>query len=196
MQKYGSWSTCSDEGRWINAFGLRRIDRLAQAMIQTTHTCRKCGSSDIVKNGHSASGSQQYHCKNCGAYLVLDPDSNEYSEDEKQRIPQAYRERGSKSAISRIVGVIRNTLFRRLQKGTPSRPASRSGPAARRGRCPRTRRVLDLRPPAVEQTLALGRALATYPVDRYFRDRRSFCENLRSALGKDSIGIPRKTELQ
>ena len=42
-------------------------------MIQTTHTCRKCGSSDIVKNGHSASGSQQYHCKSCGAYLVLDP---------------------------------------------------------------------------------------------------------------------------
>ena len=51
------------------------------AMIQTTHTCRKCGSADIVKNGHSASGSQQCHCKDCGAYLVLDPDSNEYSEE-------------------------------------------------------------------------------------------------------------------
>jgi len=85
-------------------------------MIQTTHTCRKCGSSDIVKNGHSASGSQQYHCKNCGAYLVLDPDSNEYSEEEKERILQAYRERGSKSAISRIFGVSRNTLSRWLKK--------------------------------------------------------------------------------
>jgi transposase-like protein len=60
-------------------------------MIQTTHTCRKCGSADIVKNGHSASGAQQYHCKNCGAYLVLDPGSNEYSEKEKRRILQAYR---------------------------------------------------------------------------------------------------------
>ena len=96
-------------------------------MIQTIHTCRKCGSTDIVtdivKNGHSASGSQQYHCKNCGAYLVLDPDSNEYSEAEKQRIFQAYRERGSKSAISRIFGVSRNALSRWLKKrdAKPSR---------------------------------------------------------------------------
>lgn len=97
-------------------------------MIQTIHTCRKCGSTDIVKNGHSAGGSQQYHCKNCGAYLVLDPDSNEYSEAEKQRILQAYilqayRERGSKSAISRIFGVSRNTLSRWLKKrdAKPSR---------------------------------------------------------------------------
>jgi transposase-like protein len=85
-------------------------------MIQTTHTCRKCGSADIVKNGHSGSGSQQYHCKNRGAYLVLDPDSNEYSKEEKQRIIQAYRERGPKSAISRIFGVPRNTLSRWLKK--------------------------------------------------------------------------------
>jgi len=85
-------------------------------MIQTTHTCRKCGSADLVKNGHSASGSQQYHCKNCGAYLVLDTDSNAYSEEEKQRILQAYQERGSKRAISRIFGVSRNTLSRWLQK--------------------------------------------------------------------------------
>ncbi|WP_423824652.1 IS1/IS1595 family N-terminal zinc-binding domain-containing protein [Salinibacter ruber] len=26
---------------------------------------------DTVKNGHSASGSQQYHCKDCGAHKVL-----------------------------------------------------------------------------------------------------------------------------
>ena len=95
-------------------------------MIQTTHSCRKCESSDIVKNGHSASGSQQYHCKSCGVYLVLDPDSNEYSEEQKQRILQAYRERGSKSAISRIFGVSRNTLSRWFKKGTPSRPVSRA----------------------------------------------------------------------
>jgi transposase-like protein len=92
-------------------------------MIQTTRECRKCGSSNIVKNDHSASGSQQYHCKNCGAYLVLDPDSNEYSEEEKQRILQAYRERGSKSAISRIFGVSRNTLSRWLTKRQLKREA-------------------------------------------------------------------------
>ncbi|WP_423824631.1 IS1/IS1595 family N-terminal zinc-binding domain-containing protein [Salinibacter ruber] len=26
---------------------------------------------DTVKNGHGASGSQQYHCKDCGAHKVL-----------------------------------------------------------------------------------------------------------------------------
>jgi len=59
---------------------------------------------------------QKCYCKSCGAYLVLDPDSNEYSDEEKQRILQAYRERGSKSAISRILGVSRNTLSRWLKK--------------------------------------------------------------------------------
>ena len=104
-------------------------------MIQTTHTCRKCGSADIVKNGHSknghsASGSQQYHCKSCGAYLVLDPKQKGYSEEEKVRgrkranypgLPRTRleNERGSKSAISRIFGVSRNTLSRWLKKRDP-----------------------------------------------------------------------------
>lgn len=96
-------------------------------MIQTTHTCRTCGSTDIVKNGHNQSGSQQYHCKDCGAYQVLDPDPAEYTDAEKERILRAYRERGSKRAISRIFGVSRNTLNRWLKKrdakSTPSATA-------------------------------------------------------------------------
>ena len=85
-------------------------------MIQTTHECRECGSSNIVKNGHSASGSQQYHCKECGARKVLDPEPRGYPEAEKKKILRAYRERGSKRAISRIFGVSRNTLNRWLEK--------------------------------------------------------------------------------
>ena len=60
-------------------------------MIQTTPECRECGSSNIVKNGHSASGSQQYHCKDCGAHKVLDPEPRGYSEEEKKKILRAYR---------------------------------------------------------------------------------------------------------
>jgi transposase-like protein len=85
-------------------------------MIQATFECRDCGSTDIVKNGHNASGNQQYHCKNCGAYGVLNPEENGYSEEEKQRILRAYRERGSMREISRIFGVSRNTLSRWLKK--------------------------------------------------------------------------------
>ncbi|MBB4090896.1 transposase-like protein [Salinibacter ruber] len=39
-----------------------------------------------------------------------------YSEEEKDRVYRAYRERGSKRAISRIFGVSRNTLTRWLNK--------------------------------------------------------------------------------
>lgn len=91
-------------------------------MIRKTHRCRQCGSSDLVKNGHNASGSQQYHCKACEAYLVLDPDKG-YSDEEKERILRAYRERGSMRAIERIFGVSRNTLSRWLEKRDASSPA-------------------------------------------------------------------------
>ena len=106
-------------------------------MIQPTPECRECGSSNIVKNGHSASGSQQYHCKDCGAHKVLDPEPRGYSEEEKKKILRAYRERGSKRAISRIFGVSRNTLNRWLEKtdgskkGTSSRLSSGGAPTGR-----------------------------------------------------------------
>jgi transposase-like protein len=91
-------------------------------MIEKTHQCRQCGSTDLVKNGHNASGSRQYHCKACGAYLVLDPKERGYPEEEKERILRAYRERGSMRAIERIFGVSRNTLSRWLEKRDVSSP--------------------------------------------------------------------------
>jgi transposase-like protein len=47
---------------------------------------------------------------------VLDPEPRGYSEEEKEKILRAYRERGSKRAISRIFGISRNTLNRWLEK--------------------------------------------------------------------------------
>ena len=40
-----------------------------------------------------------------------------YSEEEKDWVYRACRERGSKRAVSRILGVSRNTLTRWLEKG-------------------------------------------------------------------------------
>jgi transposase-like protein len=91
-------------------------------MIETTHQCRQCGSTDLVKNGQNASGSRQYHCKACGAYLVLAPKERGYPEEEKERILRAYRERGSMRAIERVFGVSRNTLSRWLEKRDVSSP--------------------------------------------------------------------------
>jgi IS1 family transposase/DNA-directed RNA polymerase subunit RPC12/RpoP len=38
------------------------------------YKCRNCGGQNIVKNGHNASGSQQYLCKDCGKRGVLEAD--------------------------------------------------------------------------------------------------------------------------
>ena len=87
-------------------------------MIKETQTyqCRKCESKRIIKNGFNACGNQQYHCKDCGAYGVLDPQEKGYSEEEKQQILAAYRERGSMRGVERIFGVSRNTLSKWLKK--------------------------------------------------------------------------------
>jgi uncharacterized Zn finger protein len=42
-------------------------------MIQTivTHHCPKCGSENLVRNGHDYKGDHKYHCKSCGWYGML-----------------------------------------------------------------------------------------------------------------------------
>ena len=87
-------------------------------MIEQTKTfeCRQCQSTNVVKNGKNACGNQQYHCKDCGAYGVMDPEENGYSEKEKERILRAYRERGSLRGVERIFGVSRGTILRWLKK--------------------------------------------------------------------------------
>ncbi len=70
------------------------------------HTCRKCDSESIVKNGKNVCGNQQYMCKNCGASGVLHP-KVAYTEDEKDVIIKAYQERSSLRGIERTFGVSR-----------------------------------------------------------------------------------------
>lgn len=80
------------------------------------HTCRECGSTNIVKNGRNAYGNQQYWCKDCGKRAVLQPKPKGYSEAEKEQILSAYNERSSMRGIQRTFGVSRNTLTRWLKK--------------------------------------------------------------------------------
>lgn len=59
-------------------------------MIQKTitYSCRVCGSENIVKNGTNRLGQQQYHCKDCGVYRVLE------SRREKKKAEDACAVRG------------------------------------------------------------------------------------------------------
>ena len=81
------------------------------------HKCRGCGSSNIVKNGHNASGSQQFWCKDWGKRGVLKPRRG-YTEEQKEQIIAAYYERSSMRGIERIFGVSRHTLAAWLEKKT------------------------------------------------------------------------------
>ena len=94
-------------------------------MIITTiqHQCRKCGSTDIVKNGRNQCGSQQYLCKDCGAIGVLTP-KQYYRSERREDILRAYQERPSMRGISRIFGVSRNTLADWIKKKSPRCPRS------------------------------------------------------------------------
>ncbi|MCP4709967.1 MAG: IS1 family transposase [Planctomycetes bacterium] len=88
-------------------------------MISETvvYSCRRCGSENIVKNGTNACGNQQYWCKDCNAHLVLNP-TVRYTQERKDEIIAAYKERPSMRGISRIFGVSRDTLADWLKKSS------------------------------------------------------------------------------
>ena len=79
------------------------------------YKCRNCDSQNIVKNGHNASGSQQYWCKDCGRRGVLEPKRG-YTEAQKEQILSAYSERSSMRGVQRTFGVSRPTLASWLKK--------------------------------------------------------------------------------
>jgi IS1 family transposase/transposase-like protein len=87
--------------------------RYAYQMIQKTitYTCRRCGSSDIVKNGTNKCGSPQYHCHACGAYQTLQPKKSS-APHLKDWILKTYHERASLRGLERIFCVARQTVSR------------------------------------------------------------------------------------
>ena len=87
--------------------------------------CTACGSVEIVLNGHNASGHQQFHCKRCGVWRVLEPAEPAISEERKEEILRAAQERMSLRGIERVFGVARQTVARWIEK-----KSGRSAPTA------------------------------------------------------------------
>ena len=93
-------------------------------MIQVTKTykCRVCGSENIVKKGTNRVGQAQYHCKDGGAYRVLEPKPNDKGQ-RREYVLRSYAERASLRGLSRIYGVARQTAMKWVQaqaQGLPS----------------------------------------------------------------------------
>src|SRR5574337_1694639 len=81
----------------------------------TIYSCRSCGSTNIIRNGHNKCGNAQYLCKDCGVCRVLTP-KQDYSPEQKDIILRAYRERMSLRGIQRVFGVWRTTVLRWLKQ--------------------------------------------------------------------------------
>jgi transposase-like protein len=92
-------------------------------MIETREIqeCRKCGSTNIVKNGHRGNGKQKYKCHGCGSYGTLKVEAK-YSPERKAEILRAYQERSSMRGIGRTFGVARQTLATWLREAAVALP--------------------------------------------------------------------------
>ncbi len=84
-------------------------------MIQKTHHCPHCQSTQLKKNGKTASGKQKYYCHACGKYGTLNPEPR-YTEERKEEILRAYQERSSFRGVERTFKVARQTVSAWLKK--------------------------------------------------------------------------------
>lgn len=80
-------------------------------MIQTivTHQCPKCGSENLVRNGHDYKGAQKYHCKTCASYGTLNA-RRRYDERARLQVKRAVLERISLRGIERMFDISRRTV--------------------------------------------------------------------------------------
>ena len=84
-------------------------------MIIENKSCHECGSTNIVRNGHNAAGSQRYKCKACGVTRVLESVQAQTRLDQAT-VERAYRERNSLRATARIFNVSHETIAQMLKK--------------------------------------------------------------------------------
>ena len=101
-------------------------------MITTVHTCRKCRSANLVRNGKNKSGTPTYHCKDCKSYGVL------YKKKaiDTEAVFRTYEERNSYRSTARIFKISHVTVFNLLKKKPKAqhrlKPVLRRQPPIRR----------------------------------------------------------------
>jgi transposase-like protein len=77
--------------------------------------CRRCGSVNLRKKGHTSSGQQKFHCKDCNAYGTLDTKEQERAH-KQATVKKLRQERLSQGAIARTTGMSRMTVAAILKK--------------------------------------------------------------------------------
>ena len=87
-------------------------------MVSKLYTCKKCSSTNIVKNGSNSSGNPKYKCKDCGFGGVFT--SKRKTEAEKAIILKAAQERSSSRGLARVFGVSHQTILNWIKKKAKS----------------------------------------------------------------------------
>ena len=82
--------------------------------ITHTHTCAKCGSRALRKNG-SSEGKAKYQCTNCRHQAVFSPAALARAAQRVQ-VDKLLEERNSQRSIVRVTGVARMTIAKWAQK--------------------------------------------------------------------------------
>jgi insertion element IS1 protein InsB len=77
--------------------------------------CRKCGSTNIAKNGHTKAGTQKYYCKACGFSGSLTTKDDERAQ-RRELIEKLHLERVSQRGIARLLHISRTTIISTLKK--------------------------------------------------------------------------------
>ena len=110
--------------------------REAPTPPQPVPLCPQCGSSRVVRNGTTHSGTPGFRCRGCGRQFVADPKKGPISDATKGLICGLLGERLGPRGIARSVGVSRAWLQRFVddlcRNGTPEDPGppekKRAGP--------------------------------------------------------------------
>lgn len=83
-------------------------------MVSEHRSCAKCQSVNIVKNGSNGVGNPKYKCKECGFGGVFQ--SRRKSEEIKEQLIRASKERSSSRGLGRIFGISHQTALNWIKK--------------------------------------------------------------------------------
>ena len=78
--------------------------------------CPYCGNNDLLKNGKSRTGTQQWRCKKCNKYFQYEYSYNACKQGVKEQIVKLTLNSSGVRDISRVLKINKNTVISVLKK--------------------------------------------------------------------------------
>lgn len=81
---------------------------------------RYCGQGKVVKNGKAPNGLQRFHCRSCRRYFQVEYHYNGRKPGTAERIVDMVLNGSGVRDTSRVLGISKTTVIRRLKKLAPA----------------------------------------------------------------------------